>query len=95
MVELAKCAMENRGRDDIVRDLREKLEKEEADKLALDRERRERRQREVKKVGTQRWEFRFEDVSAEDAGRKGLGARYGVPAQDRKKGQVKIPTRVT
>lgn len=46
-----------------------------------------------------RWEFRFRDVSVEDAGmdgrgRRGVGARYGMPHEDRKKGMVKIPRRV-
>lgn len=94
MVELTKCAMENRGRDDIVRSLREKLEKDEKDQLMREREEKERKERSIKKVRTERWEFRFEDVNAENAGRKGLGTRYGVPPQDRKRGQVKIPTRV-
>ncbi|KAL9609383.1 MAG: hypothetical protein Q9167_005852 [Letrouitia subvulpina] len=94
MVELTKCAMENRGRDDIVRALRDKLEKDEGDQLRREREEKERKERGIKKVRTERWEFRFEDVNAENAGRKGLGTRYGVPPQDRKKGQVKIPTRV-
>ena len=49
-------------------------------------------------VHSGRWEFKFKDVTVDRAsvGRqaRGTGARYGVPAQDRKKGQIKIPTRV-
>ncbi|KAL5403345.1 hypothetical protein PMIN04_012850 [Paraphaeosphaeria minitans] len=50
-------------------------------------------------VPQRRWDFVFQDVSVEDAGRdgrshKGVGWRYGLPHQDRKKGQVKIPTQV-
>ncbi|KAF9893984.1 hypothetical protein FE257_008955 [Aspergillus nanangensis] len=48
-----------------------------------------------------RFEFRFKDVevSRETVGKDGRGSkapghRYGVPSYDRKKGQVKIPTRV-
>lgn len=46
-----------------------------------------------------KWEFRFKDISVQDVGkdgrsRKGVGFRYGLPAQDRKRGQIKIPTRV-
>lgn len=53
----------------------------------------------LKVVPQRRWDFVFKDVSVEDAGRDGKGAkasgwRYGVPHQDRKKGQVKIPTKV-
>lgn len=52
-----------------------------------------------KVVPQRRWDFVFQDVSVEDAGRdgrshKGVGWRYGLPHQDRKKGQVKIPTEV-
>ena len=49
-------------------------------------------------VRSGRWNFTFKDVTVDRAsvGRhaKGIGARYGVPPQDRKKGQVKIPTHV-
>lgn len=63
----------------------------------------EEEERTVKRVvpggETGRWEFRFRDVSVEDAGRdgrgrRGVGARYGMPHEDRKKGIVKIPRRV-
>lgn len=52
-----------------------------------------------KVVPQRRWDFVFQDVSVESAGRngrsaKGVGWRYGLPHQDRKKGQVKIPTKV-
>jgi len=53
----------------------------------------------LKVVPRRRWDFVFKDVSVEDGGRdgrsgKGVGWRYGVPHEDRKKGIVKIPTRV-
>lgn len=53
----------------------------------------------TKRVPQRRWDFVFQDVSVESAGRtgrdpKGVGWRYGLPHQDRKKGQVKIPTKV-
>ena len=62
----------------------------------------EARQAEIrahKVVPQRRWDFVFQDVSVESAGRdgrsaKGVGWRYGLPHQDRKKGQVKIPTKV-
>ena len=46
-----------------------------------------------------RWQFRFREMNADDAGRDGrqrgaVGRRYGLPLPDRKKGQIKIPTRV-
>lgn len=55
--------------------------------------------RKTTKVKTDRFEFRFKDMSAEEVGRDGKGRngtgwRYGVPHEDRKRGQVKIPTSV-
>ncbi|KAJ4375913.1 hypothetical protein N0V83_001191 [Neocucurbitaria cava] len=55
--------------------------------------------RALKVVPQRRWDFVFKDVSVEDAGRDGRGAkaagwRYGVPHQDRKRGIPKIPTKV-
>jgi hypothetical protein len=46
-----------------------------------------------------RWDWKFTDIKVEDAGddgrgKKGVGARYGLPHQDRKRGLIKIPTSV-
>jgi hypothetical protein len=46
-----------------------------------------------------RWNFKIEDVSVDSVGRdgrdmRGVGWRYGMPHEDRKRGQVKIPTSV-
>jgi hypothetical protein len=51
------------------------------------------------KVKAPRFEFRFQDVNVDDAGkdgrsRRGTGWRYGVPFYDRRRGEVKIPTKV-
>lgn len=51
------------------------------------------------RVQSDRCEFRFRDMSVQEVGRDGrarggVGWRYGVPHQDRKKGMVKIPTSV-
>ncbi|KAL2180689.1 mitochondrial 37S ribosomal protein mS45 [Thermothelomyces heterothallicus CBS 202.75] len=51
------------------------------------------------RVQTDRFEFRFEKINSEDVGptgraRKAVGWRYGVPHMDRRRGEVKIPTRV-
>ncbi|KAK5191172.1 hypothetical protein LTR96_003112 [Exophiala xenobiotica] len=54
-----------------------------------------------KRIDTGRWQFIFTDVTAtregtrlDGRGTKSPGFRYGVPSQERKKGQVKIPTKV-
>jgi hypothetical protein len=76
------------------------------ERLAKEQERKKKqelkKQEELKKLKTipgRRWDFVFQDISVEEAGRdgrspKGVGWRYGFPHEDRKKGQVKIPTRV-
>lgn len=51
------------------------------------------------RVNTDRFEFRFEKINAEDIGptgraRKAAGWRYGAPHMDRRRGEVKIPTHV-
>ena len=65
------------------------------------RRRREARTTHVLPSESSRFEFRFTDVTVgkETTGvngrdPRGVGRRYGVPHYDRKKGQVKIPTRV-
>jgi hypothetical protein len=50
-------------------------------------------------VTTDRFEFRIKSMSADDVGkdgrsRAGVGWRYGIPFEDRKKNQVKIPTKI-
>lgn len=56
-------------------------------------------ERRTTRVHTDRYEFRFKEVSVNDAGRdgrsrRGTGWRYGAPFDDRKRGVVKIPTSV-
>ncbi|KAK7742686.1 hypothetical protein SLS63_000251 [Diaporthe eres] len=50
-------------------------------------------------VTTGRFDFRIKSISADDVGkdgraRGGVGWRYGIPFEDRKKNQVKIPTKI-
>lgn len=76
----------------------ERLEAEQAKRREAEKKKEEELRR-LKVVPQRRWDFVFKDVSVEKAGRDGRGAeaagwRYGVPHQDRKRGIVKIPTRV-
>lgn len=53
--------------------------------------------RNLMKIPKRRWDFVVQDISVEKAGKdgrgpNGVGWRYGFPYEDRKKGQVKIPT---
>ena len=81
--------------------LREKNRLELLQKEKREKAKREREERAVTKVVPEsgRWEFRFQDISVEDVGRtgrdrRGIGARYGFPHEDRKRGQIKIPRSV-
>jgi len=69
--------------------------------VEVKRLRREKKKRggAVKAIDTRRWEFRFTDINVDNAGKDGrgphgVGWRYGMPLMDRKRAQVKIPTRV-
>ncbi|MCJ1354380.1 MAG: hypothetical protein MMC33_004368 [Icmadophila ericetorum] len=79
----------------------ERERKESEAKLEKQRRRREREERAMTRVVPEgsRWEFRFQEVSVESVGRdgrdlRGVGARYGIPHEDRKRGQIKIPKKV-
>ena len=99
MVQITKWEME--GHD---REKRRRLIQEKDAEAAAERELKERRQREHEErtqrvVKGRRWDFKFEDVSAEKVGKDGrgrhaVGLRYGMPHEYRKGGQVKIPTSV-
>lgn len=54
-------------------------------------------ERSIRIVPGRRWDFKFQDISAEKVGKDGrgqhaVGLRYGMPHEDRKRGMVKIPT---
>ncbi|KAF2398207.1 hypothetical protein EJ06DRAFT_532573 [Trichodelitschia bisporula] len=100
LVEIEKAAQSGRlnrpQRDDLMRTVMEReslVQKlKEADEAA-------REQRRVKVISRPRHDFKVENVSVEAVGktgrkRAGVGWRYGMPLEDRKRGQVRIPTRV-
>lgn len=65
---------------------REKL----ANKRQKEREQaRRKRDASLRTVESPRWRFRLKQVKAGE-----VGFRYGVPHEDRKRGQIKIPTRI-
>ena len=73
-------------------------ERDDASRRTAATERKQKSEEARVTVANGRWDFRFQDVKVDEASVgmyvAGTGRRYGVPAQDRKKGQVKIPTRV-
>jgi hypothetical protein len=99
LIQITKWELEGHDEETRQRMIREK-DAEEAEK----RERKERKQREWEErtqvvVPGRRWDFKFHDISAEKVGKDGrgrdaVGLRYGMAHEDRKKGQIKIPTKV-
>ena len=99
LIQLAKWEAEGHDRATRVR-----LRREADAQAAHEREEKDRKQREYEErtqvvVKGRRWDFKFEDVSAEKVGKDGrgrhaVGLRYGFPLEDRKRGQIKIPTSV-
>lgn len=76
------------------RDEEKRKKKEEAERKKLEWE-----QKNIKTVAGSRWDFKFQNVSVDDVGkdgrgRRGVGWRYGMPHEDRKRGQIKIPRSV-
>jgi len=99
LYQLAKWKSEGIMEHDRISKMRALNEKEEKEKRLKEHYRKEKEASTVKKTETRRWEYRFKDISAESVGRdgrdrRGVGARYGMPHEDRKRGQIKIPTRV-
>lgn len=79
--------------------LRQHLKDEAAKKAEAEQKKLEWEARTKKTVQGRRWDFTFQDISADEVGkdgrsRKGVGYRYGMPHTDRKRGEVKIPTSV-
>ena len=99
LVQIQRWYNEGLHKGEVVKLQRKKIEEEERTRVAREKIKEEKEKLLVKKRETPRWEFRFRDVSVESVGktgrdRRGVGARYGMPHEDRKKGQVKIPRRV-
>ena len=99
LIQIQKWHNEGYQKEELQKLQRQRIEEEAKERA----ERQQRKQKAealmVKKKETPRWEFRFRDVSVDSVGKTGrapggIGARYGVPHEDRKKGVIKIPTRV-
>ncbi|MCJ1322957.1 hypothetical protein MMC15_008307 [Xylographa vitiligo] len=98
LVEMARVHPDGLNRQERILRARETMRIEDAERKEKENARREREERETTRVMGARWEFRFQDVDIETRLREGrgprVGVRYGVPHQDRKRGQIKIPMRV-
>ncbi|TDZ75048.1 37S ribosomal protein S35 [Colletotrichum trifolii] len=99
LVDLRKDLAEGYVHADAQRKFQAATRAEEDRLVAREHNRLQKDEKDTKRVDTGRFEFRFKEITAEDAGksgrgRKAVGWRYGVPFYDRRKGEVKIPTSV-
>ncbi|KAL1869841.1 hypothetical protein VTK73DRAFT_2915 [Phialemonium thermophilum] len=99
LIQLNKDMLKGVPREEAWRRFEESARASENELAERERLKREREERNKIRVDSGRFEFRFESINVDDAGkdgrsRKGTGWRYGVPYSDRKKGQIKIPTKV-
>lgn len=99
LIDIEKNAIANMPREERTAFIRERAEKKLRAKEEKERKQREWEAKNVKVVSNQRWNFRFESINVEDAGKDGrgqggVGWRYGNPHHDRKRGAIKLPTSV-
>jgi hypothetical protein len=96
-IEKFKEGSNSPGLQQFKRDL---IKAEQDEALRKANEERERERETVKVYTGARYDFKFQDISVDSVGRTGraragVGWRYGMPHEDRKPGQVKIPTSVS
>ncbi|KAK6007046.1 hypothetical protein QM012_006054 [Aureobasidium pullulans] len=99
LIDIERDAINDLPREERTARIRERTEKKMRAKEEKEAKKREWETRNVKVVSNQRWNFRFESISVEDAGKdgrgsRGVGWRYGNPHHDREKGEIKLPTSV-
>ncbi|PNP41825.1 hypothetical protein TGAMA5MH_06220 [Trichoderma gamsii] len=99
LIKMEREILQGKSRQDSLAKFKEATQKEE-DRVAQRIAREALKEEEATtRVATDRYEFRFKEINADDVGRtgrsrKGTGWRYGAPFDDRKRGLVKIPTSV-
>lgn len=78
-----------------------RMQLDEVERKLAEERRKEREDRRTIRVETPRWDVLVKEVRAtregtglDGRGTKSPGVRYGVPSQDRKRGQHKLPTKV-
>ncbi|KAL7929000.1 eukaryotic mitochondrial regulator domain-containing protein [Trichoderma chlorosporum] len=99
LIKMEREILGGKTRQESLAKFKEATQKEEdkvARRIAQEQQRDEKA---TTRVTTDRYEFRFKEINADDVGRtgrsrKGTGWRYGAPFDDRKRGLVKIPTSV-
>ncbi|KAK3069631.1 hypothetical protein LTS18_000279 [Coniosporium uncinatum] len=97
LIKLEKMRLDGYNDTERQRLAAEMFAAEREETLKRERMRRDKEARETKVVkGKRGWDFKFQDISVERVGKdgrseKGVGWRYGMPHEDRKPGQIKVP----
>lgn len=99
LIQLEKDIAADVSREDRLASIRARDEAQRKAKEDQELKRKAWEEKNLNTVAGQRWDFRFQNVSVDAVGkdgrgRRGVGWRYGMPHEDRKRGQVKIPTSV-
>lgn len=99
LIEMERRVLQGVKRNESKEQFEEATRKEEEAVAARIMRKQAAEEKALTRVKTDRYEFRFRDMSVQDVGpigrsRAGTGWRYGAPHEDRKKGKVKIPTSV-
>lgn len=99
MIDAAKDITEGYTQSERVTRSKERYEKIEESIKENQRRKEAAEASRTRTVEGKRWDFKFKDIVADSVGKDGRsrtasGWRYGQPYEDKKKGQVKIPTRV-
>ncbi|KAF2843238.1 hypothetical protein M501DRAFT_994094 [Patellaria atrata CBS 101060] len=99
LVEREKLEIAQVPKSEVDEIMNEWVAAEAARKQAIEEREKAEEKRLVKTVRAPRWDFKFRDINVDESGKdgrgqKGVGWRYGFPHQDRKRGQVRIPTSV-
>ena len=99
LLQLEKWSVEGVSKDDRISRFVALEREQRAEQQEKERKHKAWQERTQKIVPGRRWDFKFQDVSADRVGKDerskdGIGYRYGLPHTDRKSGEVKIPTSV-
>ncbi|KFX96619.1 hypothetical protein O988_05239 [Pseudogymnoascus sp. VKM F-3808] len=99
LIEDDRLRLQGVGQEDIAERAAARSKAAYEKKTAADKIKRAREAAAVKTVPGVRWDFKFREISVDAAGptgrgKNGTGWRYGVPLYDRRRGEVKIPTKV-
>lgn len=99
MIASEKDALAGMSREQRFAKVHERDAKAAQEKREAEQKRRRWEERTQRVVPGRRWDFKFQDISAEKTGKDGrarnaVGVRYGMPHEDRKSNAVKIPTSV-